>query len=219
MEERSTNQLESGGSIPTSPLQTSIVKRIIYQEAKPFVEKHHYTHSIGIVECACGLFFNNLLVGVITFAHVSGRTTAKSILSDSTSKEVWELRRMVLLDSCPTNSESFFICRAVKIVKEHNSELRLLVAFADCNVGHTGHVYKASGWKEWGKTSPEWHYTTKDNVYVNKYIVWRRAKSFGKKEREQATLEGLTYHKDKPKNRFIRIIRNCNNRLVIKDKL
>jgi len=191
------------------------VAPILFHQGKLFVERWHYTHAIGIAEFLVGMFHETTLVGVITFGHPSGRTVASSILQGGTNKEVWELRRMVLLDSCPRNSESWLIAKAIKLLKQQCPHVLILIAFADCNVGHTGLVYKASSWLPYGQTAQEWHYITNIGIYVNKRAVWNRSRASHISEKQQALNEGLTYVKDEPKNRFLRILRpkEVKNRL------
>ena len=215
MVEQLAFQLGEGGSIPTTPLQY-IVCPISYREAKLFIEKHHYSHSMGPAKCTVGLMDGYRLVGAISFGHSSGRTVASSLLKRGTNQEVLELRRMVLLDECPRNSESYFISRAISILKKQEPSALLLVAFADCNVGHSGLVYRASGWKAVGQTVCEWHYEASDGTYVNKRAIWNRSRDFNRTEGQQAKVEGLKYIRDLPKNRYIKVLypKKVNGRLV-----
>lgn len=64
-----------------------------------------------------------------------------------------ELRRLVLIDDTPRNSESFFIGKTLKwLVK--NTDIDTVVSYAYPNYGHEGTVYKASNFVLSGKTSP-----------------------------------------------------------------
>jgi hypothetical protein len=71
-----------------------------------------------------------------------------------------EIRRMALLDSCPKNSESWFLGKALRWLRDHTDAENIL-SYADGFVGHKGTIYKASNFKLVGTTAP------------SKHIFWR----------------------------------------------
>jgi hypothetical protein len=88
-------------------------------------------------------------VGCIVFA-VPPRETIKRY-----GAETWELARLWVDDSEPHNTESWFIARAVKLVRRTCPKIRYLVSYADPSVGHVGTIYKASNWRYDGHTDAE----------------------------------------------------------------
>ena len=119
-----------------------LIKSVPRKEIKDFVERNHYSHNInGLKISTCtGLYIQNQLVGACVFGRLS--TTAWKKFSDSENK-VMELRRVVLIDELPKNSESYFIRRSIKIMRKENPEVEILVSYADPEYGHNGIIYQA----------------------------------------------------------------------------
>ena len=67
-----------------------------------------------------------------------------SIFGPQHKDAVTELHRLVILDETPTNTESWFIARALKWVAEYRPALRAVVSFADETEGHRGVIYQAT---------------------------------------------------------------------------
>ena len=67
---------------------------------------------------------------------------------------------MACLDKSPFNSESFFLGKIIKWIT-CNTNYDYVLSYSDLTVGHIGTIYKASNFKEIGKTSPtkfiEWN--------------------------------------------------------------
>jgi hypothetical protein len=55
----------------------------------------------------------------------------------------------------PCNTESWFIARSVRYVKRFHRDVVALVSYADPSVGHSGTIYRASNWREDGRTDDE----------------------------------------------------------------
>jgi len=55
----------------------------------------------------------------------------------------------------PTNTESWFIGKAIKWVRRYHPEVGALVSYADPSVGHAGTIYLASNWVSDGATDDE----------------------------------------------------------------
>lgn len=69
-------------------------------------------------------------------------------------QSVLSLSRMVILPDVPKNAASFLLTRSTRFIGA-DGRFRCLVTYADTWRGHTGHIYKVSGWEEMGLTSPE----------------------------------------------------------------
>ena len=63
-----------------------------------------------------------------------------------------ELRRLVCIDDTPKNTESYFIAKSMKWLK-HNTDVEVIVSFADQHHGHSGVIYKASNFNYLGETA------------------------------------------------------------------
>lgn len=63
--------------------------------------------------------------------------------------DVIELRRLCCVDDTPRNAESYFIGRALRLLKKEWGG-RVVVSYADKEYGHSGVIYKASNFKHVG---------------------------------------------------------------------
>jgi len=68
-------------------------------------------------------------------------------------EDIIELRRLCCIDDTPKNTESYFIGKMIRWLR-NNTELKTLISYADLSHGHTGIIYKASNWKLVGQTPP-----------------------------------------------------------------
>ena len=124
------------------------------KEIRPFVDKHHYSHStngVKIKHCF-KVAYQRKLVGGVIFGAMS--TTAWKKFSD-TERSVIELRRLVLLDEAERNSESRVIGYCLRYIKKNDSEIKIVVSYADPYHGHTGVIYKASNFKYIGASGKD----------------------------------------------------------------
>jgi hypothetical protein len=59
----------------------------------------------------------------------------------------------VCIDDTPKNTESYFIGKTLRWLKQ-NTDMEVIVSFADQHYGHTGVIYKATNFEHYGETSP-----------------------------------------------------------------
>lgn len=143
----------------------------------PFVANHHYSGSCTQGAWAYGLYRATArdvgLVGVAVF----NRSTSERVLPSHTgfdAAEGTELGRLVLLDDVPYNGESFFLARALRLLRAEAPGLRVVVSFADpmerrdpvsgalCKAAHWGVVYQASNAYHTKRTHPRVVYLGRD---------------------------------------------------------
>ena len=124
-----------------------------------FIEKHHYSHNINGVQSYYhfGLFRDGKfglpeMIGAMLYAMPSMPSTAKKYNPINPTK-CFELRRLVCIDDTPTNTESYFIGQTFKWLKQ-NTDIEVIVSFADEEYGHSGIIYKATNFEYLGTTSP-----------------------------------------------------------------
>lgn len=129
------------------------VKTVPVSKIKDFVEKYHYSHSInGLKITRCyALMDGASLLGAIIFGQLT--TTAWKKYGEKES-DVVELRRMVVADVCPVNTNTWFMARALKDLKR-NTDFKVCVSYADPEQGHLGVVYQAANWAYVGTTAPD----------------------------------------------------------------
>ncbi|MCK4957764.1 MAG: hypothetical protein KAT00_00150 [Planctomycetes bacterium] len=122
---------------------------------RAFIETNHYSKSInGVKISQCfAVTFEGVLVGAVLFGGLS--TTAWKRFATS-EREVLELRRLVLIDECPKNSESRTIAACLKWLSKNMPEVTTVVSYADPMFGHSGVVYRASNFRDDGTTPDDW---------------------------------------------------------------
>lgn len=101
---------------------------------RDFIEKYHYSHNInGLKISQCyALFDGTLLVGAIIFGQLT--TTAWKKYGEKES-DVVELRRMVVSDCCPVNTNTWFMSRALKHLKKNILILKYVCLMQTRNKG------------------------------------------------------------------------------------
>jgi hypothetical protein len=79
---------------------------------------------------------------------------------------VVELNRLWVHDSCPRNSESFFVSHALRALPP-----LLIVSYADTAWGHVGTIYRAlnfhyAGWTDMERKTPRYDYIPPDGLHT-----------------------------------------------------
>lgn len=130
-----------------------------HRDAKPFVERHHYSGSMPATRLSCGLFRNGAggrseLVGVCSFAVPMNDRAVPLHTGLTDPLAAVDLGRLVLLDDVPGNGESWFVSRAFRLLRREKPGVEAVIAYSDPvrrtdaegNVvmpGHCGMVYQA----------------------------------------------------------------------------
>ena len=133
------------------------VEEIPRKSIVKFIEKHHYSHNVNGVQSLYhyGLFTEGnfglpKMIGAMMYAHPSMPATAKKYNPINPDKCL-ELRRLVCIDDTPKNTESYFIGQTFKLLKR-DTDMEVIVSFADQHHGHTGVIYKATNFDYLGET-------------------------------------------------------------------
>ena len=124
-------------------------------EAKPFVQRHHYSGSYPADRVRVGLFerWGGRLVGVAVFS-VPVRAEVTTNYFEGDPLEHVELGRFVLLDHVAANAETWLLARAFEVLEA--ARITSVVSFADplpretatghvVAPGHVGTIYQAKG--------------------------------------------------------------------------
>jgi len=133
------------------------VEEIPRKSTVKFIEKHHYSHNVNGVQSLFhfGLFREGnfglpTMIGAMMYAHPSMPATAAKYNPINHDKCL-ELRRLVCIDDTPKNTESYFIGKTLRWLKQ-NTDMEVIVSFADQHHGHTGVIYKATNFDYLGET-------------------------------------------------------------------
>ena len=109
-----------------------------------FIEKWHYSHSTnGVQHTQCFALFDGMtMIGAMIYALPSMKATAAKY-NPINPLRCWELRRLCCIDDTPTNTESYFIGKTLRWLRQ-NTDIEVIVSYADLEQGHEGVIYKAS---------------------------------------------------------------------------
>ena len=130
---------------------TKEVKRISYDDTKPFILNVHYARRMPCIQYAFGLFINGLLVGCVTFGQPASPSLCKGIAGEENRKRVLELNRLALLPEYNgQNRASYLVGQALKMLPNHT----FVVSYADTAWTHVGYVYQATNFLYTGCTKP-----------------------------------------------------------------
>ena len=117
-----------------------------------FVETHHYSKNMnGLKTSYCfRLLDGENLIGAIVYGKI-GMGGVEQKYTDDPDK-ILELKRLVCIDDTPKNTESYFIGQTFKMLKR-DTDMEVVVSFADQHHGHTGVIYKATNFEYLGETA------------------------------------------------------------------
>ena len=117
-----------------------------------FVEKWHYSHSTnGVQHTQCFALFDGMtMIGAMIYALPSMKATAAKY-NPINPLRCWELRRLCCIDDTPTNTESYFIGKTLRWLRQ-NTKIEVIISYADLEQGHEGVIYKASNFYYLGQT-------------------------------------------------------------------
>ena len=134
------------------------VEEVIRKSIVKFIEKHHYSHNVNGVQSLYhyglykeGNFGLPKMIGAMMYAYPSMPATAAKYNPINPTKCL-ELRRLVCIDDTPKNTESYFIGQTFKMLKR-DTDMEVVVSFADQHHGHTGVIYKATNFEYLGETA------------------------------------------------------------------
>ncbi|KKN58793.1 hypothetical protein LCGC14_0548880 [marine sediment metagenome] len=134
-------------------------------EAISLVQKYHYSKVMPRITKYCiGGFKNNELVAICTLGYgVRPLHTIRKCFPDLTSKDYLEIGKLCVTDAMPKNTESYFIARIVKLIKQTLPEIKLLYSWSDGIIGKPGYVYQASNFYYGGFIWTEMYIDSKGN--------------------------------------------------------
>lgn len=166
------------------------VETIPVSEAKPWIIHKHYAHRMPMIEHAFGLFDGSDCKGVCTFGDGSGNINNNGLGPFKMN----ELNRLVLDEHMAKNTASWFISRCVRCMPSP----RVLVSYADANVGHVGYVYQSTNWIYTGMSEGRRVYVKDGKEYHRKTVY----DMLGKHTIEDAKSAGFHYHTGAKKHRY-----------------
>ena len=115
------------------------VRKIFSKEAYPFLLKIHYAKRIPNIMYAFGLFFENKMVGVITFGLPPSPSLQVQFGNDF---NFVELNRLCLLKQFKRNVLSYFVSKSLNLLPKNS----VIVSYSDIDYNHSGYIYQATNW-------------------------------------------------------------------------
>lgn len=118
------------------------VRRIEYEETKPFLLEIHYARRMPCITDAFGLFVDGELVGVVTYGIPASRPLCIGIAGIENERNVKELNRLVIkpdLNGGGRNYASFLVSHSLKMLDNGT----FVVSYADTAWTHVGYIYQA----------------------------------------------------------------------------
>lgn len=145
-----------------------IVELCSRSEIVNFVETHHYSKNMnGLHISYCfKLMDGDTVIGAMVYGSLGMLGVAEKYNPKNPSK-ILELKRLVCIDDTPKNTESYFIGWTLRWL-QRNTDLEMIISYADKTFGHEGVVYKATNFECMGETS------------AGKVIMWNGRRYHGK---------------------------------------
>lgn len=123
-----------------------IVNEINPYECIEFTQKHHYSKVMPkLTKHYLGLIVDGEIVGTLTLGWgTQPKQTIRKILPNHqfNTNDYFEIGKMCVHDKMPRNTETQFLSKVVKWLKE-NTDKKFLYTLADGIVGKVGYVYQA----------------------------------------------------------------------------
>lgn len=117
------------------------VRRITYEETKPFLLGVHYARRMPCITDAFGLFLRGGLVGVVTYGVPASYHLCIGIAGKHNKDNVLELNRLVIDPNIDQkNLASFLVGRSLRMLPNGT----FVVSYADTAWSHVGYVYQAT---------------------------------------------------------------------------
>lgn len=119
------------------------VRRITYNQARPFLLKIHYARRMPCITHAFGLFINGVIGGVVTYGIPASPNLCVGLAGEKNREKVYELNRLVILpEYSGDNNASYLIAHSLKMMPKRS----FVVSYADTAWTHVGYVYQATNW-------------------------------------------------------------------------
>jgi hypothetical protein len=157
-------------------------------EARAFIERHHYSGSFPAARARFGLYRTGEIVGVAVLSQPASQAALDAALPYPGANRA-ELGRLVLLDDVPANGESFFLGRVFDLARRAGFDA--IVSHSDPNprttadgrqvfAGHVGTVYQATNAVYVGRTkAATWRLLPDGTVLSPRLLSKLRARDKG----------------------------------------
>jgi hypothetical protein len=135
------------------------------EKARALVVAHHYARGASNTAVAIhGLYRRSdfELCGIAWWLPPT-RSCAESVNSDWQS--VLTLSRLVIAPDVPKNAATFLLMASIKRL---DARWKYLLTYADTGEGHTGEIYRLTGWEYQGLSKPQQRYVIDGRIVARK---------------------------------------------------
>ena len=169
------------------------IKKVSYEETKPFILDIHYAKRMPPLQIAYGLYSDKDLLGICSYGIPPSHTLLKGVCGEDFKKDVIELNRLVLKNN-NKNEASFLVGNSLKRLGN-----KIVVSYADSTQGHVGIVYQATNFIYTGITKPikEIYLKSKPHLHHASY----RGKTYKQMEEEHG--DDVGYRLRSLKHRYV----------------
>jgi len=124
---------------------TFCVQEIDKVTAIEFIQTRHYSKVMPrLTKHYLGIYNGTELAGVLTLGWgTQPLQTIRKLFPTLVTKDYYEIGKMCMDDSYPTNSETQMLSVVLKWIKQNCPDLKMLYTWADGIVGKAGYVYQA----------------------------------------------------------------------------
>jgi hypothetical protein len=141
------------------------VNSIPSEQTYEWLLKKHYAKRIPSISYAFGLYYNNILSGVLTIGKPASPSLCDGICGKEYSTYVYELNRLCVNDGLEKNVLSYFVSKSIKMIDEN----MIIVSYADTKMNHHGYIYQATNWIYTGSTKERTDIGSEDNSHSRHY--------------------------------------------------
>jgi|GEM_PF-1379498 hypothetical protein len=135
------------------------VNQLAPSQARRFVAAHHYLPNYPAAQVAVGLFGKQAaLVGVAVFAMPSTGSVITRHTGFEDPARGTTLARFFLLPEVAGNGETWFLSRALRLLRQERPGIEAVVSYSDPQAGHIGQCYAALSGAYRGRTEPRTAY-------------------------------------------------------------
>ena len=179
------------------------------KDISDFVEENHYSKSInGVISDYCfKLLREDKIIGAMIYGRVAMAGAWKKFVNNA--DDLIELRRLCCIDDTPKNTESYFIGKTLKWLAK-NTDLKVVVSYADTMQNHNGTIYKASNFKHVGMTPKGRVIDWNGKIFHDKTIRTKykgELKPYAKKVKEALETGDAIYKTTTGKHTYIYILK------------
>lgn len=165
------------------------VRRISYEDCKPFLLNVHYARRMPNIVYAFGLFLGGGvgMVGCVTYGIPASEHLCKGLAGEENKGSVYELNRLVILDGYSGhNYASYLVAQSLKMLPNKT----FVVSYADTAWSHVGYIYQATNFLYTGMSA--------------KRVDWYMPN--GKHPRSHIGADKELFQERSPKHRYVYLV-------------